>query len=86
MITPPTSYKKNFQPGTVFAAFMVFYGLFRGLVEFVREPDVQIGYDLGPFTRGQELTVPMLIVGLAMMIVFLRRPRPEPVHTKRKRS
>jgi phosphatidylglycerol:prolipoprotein diacylglycerol transferase len=79
-------YKKNFHPGTVFAAFMAFYGLFRGLVEFVREPDVQIGFDLGPFTRGQELTVPMLIVGLAMMIVFLRRPRPEPAPTKRKRS
>jgi hypothetical protein len=30
------------------------------IVEFVREPNAQLGLDLGPFTRGQELTFPML--------------------------
>ncbi len=77
-------YKKNFYRGTVFWALLAFYGLFRFLIEFVREPDAQIGLDLGPFTRGQELTFPMLIIGAAMMIIYARRRPPEPAHPKRK--
>jgi phosphatidylglycerol---prolipoprotein diacylglyceryl transferase len=77
-------YRKNYYPGTVFWALLAFYGLFRFLVEFVREPDAQIGFDLGPFTRGQELTVPMLVLGTVMMIIYARRSRPEPARPKRK--
>jgi phosphatidylglycerol:prolipoprotein diacylglycerol transferase len=77
-------YKKNFYRGTVFWALLAFYGLFRFLVEFVREPDAQLGLDLGPFTRGQELTFPMLVIGTAMMIIYARRSPPEPVRPKRK--
>jgi phosphatidylglycerol:prolipoprotein diacylglycerol transferase len=76
-------YKKNFYPGTVFWTLVAFYGLFRFLVEFVREPDAQIGFALGPFTRGQELTLPMLVVGTVMMIIYMRRPVPEPAHPGR---
>lgn len=77
-------YRKNFYRGTVFWALLAFYGLFRFLIEFVREPDAQIGFDLGPFTRGQELTFPMLVIGTAMMIVCIRRPVVEPAPRKRK--
>lgn len=77
-------YKKNFHRGTVFWALVGFYGLFRFLLEFVREPDTQIGFVLGPFTRGQELTFPMLIIGMAMMIRYMRLPRAEPAQAKRK--
>jgi phosphatidylglycerol---prolipoprotein diacylglyceryl transferase len=77
-------YRKNFYRGTVFWALLAFYGLFRFLVEFVREPDVQIGLDLGPFTRGQELTFPMLVIGTVMMIIYARRRPPEPARPKRK--
>jgi phosphatidylglycerol---prolipoprotein diacylglyceryl transferase len=77
-------YKKNFYRGTVFWALVAFYGLFRFLVEFVREPDIQIGYDLGPFTRGQLLTLPMLAIGMIMMIRYARREAPQPAHSKRK--
>jgi phosphatidylglycerol---prolipoprotein diacylglyceryl transferase len=77
-------YRKNFYRGTVFWALLAFYGLFRFLVEFVREPDVQIGLDLGPFTRGQELTFPMLVLGTVMMIIYARRHPPEPARQKRK--
>jgi phosphatidylglycerol:prolipoprotein diacylglycerol transferase len=69
-------YRKNFHRGTVFWGLLAFYGLFRFLVEFVREPDAQIGLDLGPFTRGQELTFPMLVIGAAMMIIYVRRHPP----------
>jgi len=78
-------YKRNFYRGTVFWAFLAFYGVIRFCVEFVREPDVQIGLDLGPFTRGQELTAPMLVVGMAMMIISMRRERgARAVHSRRK--
>ena len=66
-------YRKNLYPGTVFWGLVGFYGLFRFLVEFVREPDAQIGLDLGPFTRGQLLTFTMLVLGFAMMITYARR-------------
>jgi len=69
-------YRKNFYPGTVFWALVASYGLFRFLVEFVREPDAQIGLDLGPFTRGQLLSFPMLLIGAVMMITYARRDRP----------
>jgi len=77
-------YRKNFHRGTVFWALVGFYGLFRFCVEFVREPDTQIGFDLGPFTRGQLLTFPMMVVGLAMMIIYARRSPPEKYRRKSK--
>jgi phosphatidylglycerol:prolipoprotein diacylglycerol transferase len=70
-------YRKNLYPGTVTWAFVGLYGLVRGLVEFVREPDAHIMFDLGPFTRGQLLTIPMLAIGLAMLIIVARRRLPE---------
>jgi phosphatidylglycerol---prolipoprotein diacylglyceryl transferase len=69
-------YKKNLYRGTVFWALVGFYGLFRFLVEFVREPDAQIGFDLGPFTRGQLLTFPMLVIGMTMTVIYARRDLP----------
>jgi phosphatidylglycerol:prolipoprotein diacylglycerol transferase len=71
-------FKKNYQPGTVSWGLIAFYGLFRFLVEFVREPDAQIGFDLGPFTRGQLLTLPLLVVGFWKLFTYVRRGHPEP--------
>lgn len=71
-------FKKHYQPGTVVWGLIGFYGLFRFVVEFVREPDAQIGFDLGPFTRGQLLTIPMLVIGLWKMFTYVRRDHPEP--------
>jgi phosphatidylglycerol---prolipoprotein diacylglyceryl transferase len=75
---------KNLYRGTVFWALVGFYGLFRFFVEFVREPDAQIGFDLGPLTRGQLLTLPMVIIGLTMMFIYARRRLPEKPHQTRK--
>src|SRR6186713_986772 len=70
-------FRKNLYPGTVTWALIGFYGLFRFLVEFVREPDAHIGFDLGPFTRGQLLTFPMMVIGLVLMTIYARRNLPE---------
>jgi len=67
-----------------FGAFAAFYGSARTFSEFFREPDAQIGYDLGPFTRGQLLSFPMLVVGFAMMITYARRNPPPKFQPKSK--
>ncbi|MCD9458770.1 prolipoprotein diacylglyceryl transferase [Marinibactrum halimedae] len=57
--------------GTVGALFLIFYGSFRFLVEFFREPDSHIGFDLmGWMTRGQLLSTPMILAGLVLFVVF----------------
>ncbi len=48
---------------TVCSLFLIFYGLFRFGVEFVREPDAHIGYVFGWMTRGQILSIPMIVIG-----------------------
>jgi phosphatidylglycerol:prolipoprotein diacylglycerol transferase len=77
-------FRKNFAPGTVFWSLVGSYGLVRFLVEFVREPDAHIGLQLGPFTRGQLLTAPMLVLGAVMAITFSRRRPPEKSQRPRK--
>jgi len=52
------------RPGTVFGLFLVFYGLFRSMVEFVREPHAGHPMDVGIFTPGIVYSLPMIAVGL----------------------
>ena len=59
--------------GVVFWAFIALYGLFRFLVEFAREPDAQLGFLFGGLSMGQLLSLPMLLLGAAMMIRCYRR-------------
>ncbi len=57
--------------------FLLGYGLFRFLVEFVRVPDANRGYLLfGWVTMGQILSTPMILAGLAMLYVAYRRREP----------
>lgn len=57
--------------GTLSALFIILYGLFRFIVEFFREPDVQLGFIAGPFTMGQVLSAFMALAGVVLF--FLRR-------------
>lgn len=53
----------------VSALFLIGYGVFRFAVEFVRMPDVQLGYlAFGWLTMGQVLTLPMIVFGVALFI------------------
>jgi phosphatidylglycerol---prolipoprotein diacylglyceryl transferase len=48
--------------------FLVIYGCARFLIEFVRVPDEHIGYLAGDwFTEGQLLSLPMIVVGVALL-------------------
>ena len=59
--------------------FLFFYGSFRFGVEFFREPDAHLGYDLfGWMSRGQVLSLPMIVAGCALLYVaYHRRPSPK---------
>ncbi|MBE0417624.1 MAG: prolipoprotein diacylglyceryl transferase [Coriobacteriia bacterium] len=46
---------------------LTFYGVFRFLLEFVREPDAHLGAVLGPFSMGQMLTLPVFAVGVWLL-------------------
>ncbi len=56
--------------------FLLGYGLFRFAVEFVREPDRHIGYMAWDwFTRGQLLSLPMIIGGAVLLTLAYRARR-----------
>ena len=58
--------------GLLFGVFIIGYSLSRFLVEFVREPDPQIGLILDYFTLGQLLCIPMMIAG-GVLISYARK-------------
>ncbi len=64
--------------GTFLGIFLVMYGAFRFLVEFVREPDAQLGYLWGGWlTMGQLLSVPLIVVGACVLIYAVRMKKPQ---------
>lgn len=53
--------------GSVSALFLILYGVFRFCIEFVRNPDPQLGFvAFGWMTRGQELSIPMVLFGIGL--------------------
>lgn len=64
--------------GTFTGLFLVMYGCFRFLVEFVREPDVQLGYLAGGWlTMGMVLSVPLVIAGAVLLAWATKRKLPQ---------
>ena len=77
------------RPWLLSGTFLAGYGLSRFLVEFVRQPDPQFvspGNPLGlalhwngwGLTMGQTLTIPLILIGLAMILWARRRSEPVP--------
>jgi len=65
--------RKVKRDGVVVWSFIALYGLFRFLVENFREPDEQIGYLFGVLSMGQLLSLPMFLLGAAMVAYRYRR-------------
>ena len=61
--------------GAVSGLFLACYGLFRFMVEFVREPDAQLGLYLNMFSMGQLLSMPMMLAGGIMLWAAFTRPQ-----------
>ena len=72
-----TRFKALTKPGVCAGTFIMLYGLFRFSVEFVREPDADM---FGPLTRGMAYSLPMAVIGLALLIWAWKRA---PVSPKR---
>ena len=73
--------QSRYEPGKLVGAFTFFYGLFRFLIEFVREPDAQlVGFAQSTgLHMGQWLSLPMIILGAWLMWTAKgRRQRVEP--------
>jgi phosphatidylglycerol:prolipoprotein diacylglycerol transferase len=63
----------NRRPGLITAIFFLGYGTFRFICEFFREPDAPF---LGPVSMGMALSIPVWLVGGALVALSLRRPTP----------
>jgi len=86
MILIFVAFRKNGlkRPGLISGLFFAGYGIARYMVEFFRQPDAQFqsvtnpvgyGFQFGDYglTMGQSLSLPMIILGIALIITALRR-------------
>lgn len=55
------------RPGVVLGSFVAGYGVARTVCEFFREPDAQLGFLWEGLTMGMMLSIPMIVVGLAIV-------------------
>jgi phosphatidylglycerol:prolipoprotein diacylglycerol transferase len=72
----------RYQPGKLVGAFILFYGIFRFGLEYIREPDAQLSRFAAAtgLHLGQWLSVPMVLGGLYLMATANgRRHRVEPI-------
>ena len=62
--------------GATSGLFLVGYGVFRFAVEYTREPDSYLGLLALGFSMGQWLSLPMIVIGIALMVWAYRNERP----------
>jgi phosphatidylglycerol:prolipoprotein diacylglycerol transferase len=68
-------YRALERPGTVFGLFLIFYGIFRSLIEeFAREPHAGHPMDVGIFTPGIVYSIPMILIGAWLVWRARRKP------------
>ncbi len=66
--------KKNPPKMLLSGIFLLLYGTFRSITENFRTPDSHIGFDLfDTFTRGQLLSLPMIIFGIVLIYLSLKK-------------
>ena len=61
---------KKYFFGKISALFLIFYSIFRFLIEYLREPDYHLGLVFDYFSMGQLLCIPFLLAGL---VIFFRK-------------
>ena len=67
-----------FPRGTYFGTFMIGYGICRFAIEFVRQPDAQLGYLWGGWlTMGQVLSVPLIVAGICLLVYAAKKKLPQ---------
>jgi phosphatidylglycerol:prolipoprotein diacylglycerol transferase len=66
------------RPGTIIGAFALGYGMIRMFCELFREPDAQLGFLWQGLTMGMLLSLPLMLAGMAFILVAQRR---EPIRS-----
>jgi phosphatidylglycerol:prolipoprotein diacylglycerol transferase len=74
------TYTRRRRPlGAPSGLFLIGYGVCRFVVEYAREPDNFLGFLALGLTMGQWLSLPMIVIGVAMMIwAYLRAGKSQP--------
>ena len=87
-IIRPLKIKKNLRHGTIFSVYLILYGLFRFLIEYLREPDSNIGYviklgkgsdniavfsSLLNISKGQVFCALMVLIGVVLLVLINKR-------------
>ena len=63
-------FRNKYKMGTCSYLFLIYYGIFRIISEFFRQPDPQIGYLFNLFSMGTFLSFFMIIAGLIIFNVL----------------
>ena len=66
-------FRNRYIIGTCSYLFLIYYGIFRIISEFFREPDSQIGYLFNLFSMGTLLSFLMIIAGLAILNILRKK-------------
>ena len=65
--------KKRYEIGSCSYLFLIYYGIFRIIAEFFREPDIQLGYVYDLASMGSILSFVMILSGIAMFYIIKKR-------------
>ena len=65
--------KKKYKIGSCSYLFLFYYGIFRMISEYFREPDIQLGYIYDLASMGSILSFVMFLSGLAMFYAIKKR-------------
>ena len=64
--------------GTFIGVFLALYGCCRFAIEFVRQPDAQLGYLWGGWlTMGQVLSAPLVVAGIVLSVYACKKKLPQ---------
>ncbi len=66
-------FKQRYIMGTCSCLFLIYYGIFRIISEFFRQPDIQIGYLFNLISMGTLLSVFMIIAGLIILNILRKK-------------
>ncbi|MDA9632981.1 prolipoprotein diacylglyceryl transferase [Pelagibacteraceae bacterium] len=59
---------QKFIIGNISGLFLIFYSIFRFLIEYLREPDFHLGLVFYYFSMGQLLCIPFLLAGIWILV------------------
>ena len=65
--------RRGYKMGTCSYLFLIYYGIFRIISEFFRQPDPQLGYLFNLFSMGTLLSFLMIIAGLVILNVLRKK-------------